>query len=163
MKRVSYSLLLIFLLSCGTTLEVLDDASVYLIDGNRVDGMLMSVKDSVVEVELNDLPTNTLTRMKLPFSQIDYILLPNNGSAWWLTGGAAGCLSGSAIGCGVGSIYKNNSSSEYPFSVFLATVGGLVGAAAGSIIAYEIDRHSNIYYLYKEKDLEYLRTVAIEK
>ncbi len=164
MKRALYSLLLIFLLSCGRSPTVSHSVSVFMTDGKSYDGWLISVKDSTLEIAVAD-DTST-SRMKMPFSQVELVLLRKDGKwgAFGL-GSATGCFGGAAIGV---SMFGPSGTGEYSYLSdigrgFAGLFGSAIGAVAGGIIGCQIQHEANKYYLYKAKDLEYLKTVAVDK
>ncbi len=165
MKRALYSLLLIFLMSCGTSPTVSHLVSVYLSAGTVTDGKLISIKDSALVIAVAD--DTSYSRMKIPFSQVEFVLLRKDGKWNAIMGGCGtGCLGGAVLGYGLSHTDKPDTGLlklQGAGEILSMGLVGTIGAIAGGIIGCEIQHGSNRFYLYKAKDLEYLKTVAMEK
>jgi hypothetical protein len=142
-------------------------ASIYLLSGKVEDGTLLSVRDSSVELEVPPIVRTDTTisgyRLKIPFSEVNLVLLRPDGVKGAMGGGfALGCIGGLAAGCGL-SVPKKEDWFSGIEQMGYTILGGAAGAGIGALTAGFIQLESNKYYLYKAKDLEYLKTVAIEK
>jgi len=162
MKRTLYSILLIFLLSCGGNPRQMDnpDGTFYFMkNGNLIDGSLMSVRDSSLLIRryygLRDTSLSS-SFMVLPLSEIDFVEFgyhdhAGGGILGTLIGGTAGTLT--AIG-----LTDAHGGEADASSALLYTLGIYGGAFLGCYTGCYIDKESTRYYPYRKDDLKYIRT-----
>lgn len=163
MKRTLYSLLLIFLLSCGGNPRQMDnpDGTFYFLkNGNLVDGTLIAVRDSSLLVRKYDSYMDTSASFRyivIPLSSIDFVEFgyhdhAGGGILGFLIGGAAGM----ATVLGLADAHGDNIFT----TLFIASLafygGGFLGCSAGCYL----DKEGSRYYPYRKDDLKYIRTRA---
>jgi hypothetical protein len=142
MKRALHSILLICLLSCGSSSELANGIVVHLKDGSSLDGTFLYMRDTSLIIEEQFISSNTsydsiyLHRYSISnfrISSID-ILRPNSwesGVLGGLLGGFAGCLVGAAIDKGDGSGGGHPNFDGFAGGIIGLGVGVAVGVATG--------------------------------
>lgn len=163
MKRTLYSLLLIFLLSCGGNPRQMDnpDGTFYFMkNGNLIDGALMSVRDSSLLIRryygLRDTSLSS-SYMVLPLSEIDFVEFGYHDHAG---GGILGFLVGALAGMGTVFGIADAHGSDDIESAGWASLGFYAGGILGCYAGCYIDEQSTRYYPYRKEDLKYIRTQA---
>lgn len=159
MKRAVYSLLLIFVLSCGGNPRQLDnpDGTFYFMkNGNLIDGALISVRDSSLIIspyrtmyDTSDANKSLPLRVSdIEFVEFGYHDNAGGGILGFIIGGLAG------MGAGYGLADAHNSNGDYPM---LPMLDCYAGAAAGTAAGCYLDKQGSRYYPYRKEDVTYLK------
>lgn len=161
MKRTLYSLLLIFLLSCGGNPRQVDnpDGTFYFMkNGDLVDGSLLSVRDSSLVISRYYGYRDTLLNrsiMVLPLSEIDFVEFGYHDHAG---GGILGFLIGglAAMGTvfGIADAHGSDDIETAGWASLAFYAGGILGCNAGCYL----DKEGTRYYPYRKDDLKYIRS-----
>jgi hypothetical protein len=161
MKRTLYSLLLIFLLSCGGNPRMMDnpDGTFYFMkNGNLIDGALIAVRDSSLLIRrywgMRDTSLSN-SYMVLPLSEIDFVEFGYHDNSG---GGILGFLTGAAAAVatviGIGNSHGSDETTITMLSSLAFYGGGILGCYGGCYL----DKEGSRYYPYRKNDLKYLRT-----
>lgn len=160
MKRTLYSLLLVFLLSCGSSRQANnpDATYYYLKDGNLLDGALIAVRDSSLLVrKYYGFMDTTAGKdyIVIPTSSVDFIEFGYHDHAG---GGILGFLIGALAGMGTVFGIADAHGSDEIESTLLVSIGFYAGGILGCNAGCYIDEQGSRYYPYRKDDLKYIRT-----
>ncbi len=163
MKRVSYSILLILLLSCARTPRRVGTVSVFFKDQTVKDCSLLFVRDSSIVVREYTYISDTTSgraNYSIPFSKIAFVGVGmNENIAPALFGFGFGGFVGYWVAYG---IHKATGGYDGPYSGFSYAIPGCsVGAPLGSFLACEFHKQKSSYYPDDIDDLQYLKNVSV--
>jgi len=164
MKRIAYSFLLIFLLSCGASRDT-SKRSHFVIkmrDSLQKEFLLLSVREDTLIVspyETYGISGSLIGSAEaIPFRVVERIYIPHTyvgNSVFW--GGFAGCFVGGCIGSAVYTNGNEDGRNRYPNAPY---IGIALGIPAGMLVGYLLQSGDTHYSLTSQLDIAGLREHA---
>ncbi len=160
MKRTLYSLLLIFLLSCGKQPQNSSNVFVYMQDQTIKESLLLAVRDSSLLLKTYSASADgTFINESVKISDISFVYLAPEKEALY---GSTGLVLGGIGGCAAGALYSEIAPYSDGYSILAyGLIGFLGGIIVGPITGCLVYKGNHTYYPYRSTEREFLRKQSV--